>query len=109
MNPSTNGRDTRGKFTVGNGGGPGNPYAGRVQELRALFYQCVTDTDMREVVAALVKEAKSGNVHAIKEYLERALGKAESADLTARIEELETLLREIAAGQSAPREMRAMA
>lgn len=96
--PSTNGnggRDPRtGRYLENNPGGPGNPMSARVQELRQLFYSCVTDEDMKAVVKQLVAEAKSGNVQAIKEYLERALGKTESADLVARIDQLEGLLRE---------------
>jgi hypothetical protein len=52
----------------------------------------VSDDDMRELVAVLVKEAKAGNVPAAREVLDRCLGKPEPFDLLQRIDELEGLL-----------------
>ena len=74
--PSPNGRTARGRFAKGNPGGPGNPYAKRVADLRAALLESVTEADIRAVARALVKRAKAGEVAAIRELLDRLVGKA---------------------------------
>jgi hypothetical protein len=69
-------RDGRGRFVKGSGGGPGNPYARRVARLRRELYRAVTPEDLRAVVRALVEKARAGDVAAIKELLDRTVGKA---------------------------------
>jgi hypothetical protein len=49
----------------------------------------VTPQDLREVVLALVKAAKEGNIAAAKEVLDRCLGRPIEADLLERLEALE--------------------
>lgn len=66
---------TTGRFLPGNAGGTGNPYARQVAALRAVILQTVTPAEVRLVVLALLKEAKAGNVMAIREVLDRCLGK----------------------------------
>lgn len=73
--PSTNGRTPRGRFARGNPGGPGNPYARRVAWLRAALIDAVTNEDMRDVARVLVARAKDGDVGAIRELLDRTVGK----------------------------------
>ncbi len=78
MAPSTNGangRDGRGRFTTGNAGGPGNPHARKVGRLRSRLVECVTADDLREVVRKLVAMAKGGDLAAIREVLDRTIGK----------------------------------
>ena len=78
--PSPNGRNARGRFAKGNLGGPGNPYAKRVADLRAALLESVTEQDIRAVARALVKRAKEGEVPAVRELLDRLLGRtADSA------------------------------
>jgi hypothetical protein len=77
--PSLNGRTARGRFAQGNLGGPGNPYAKRVADLRAALLESVTEQDIRAVARALVKRAKEGEIPAIRELLDRLLGKAGDA------------------------------
>jgi hypothetical protein len=77
--PSPNGRTARGRFAKGNPGGPGNPYAKRVADLRAALLESVTEADIRAVAKALVKRAKAGEVPAIRELLDRLVGKREDA------------------------------
>ena len=82
--PSTNGsngRDRRGRFAKGNGGGPGNPYARRVADLRRSLLHAVSDDDLRQIIRVLVKKAKGGDIHAIREVLTRLIGRpSESMD-----------------------------
>lgn len=76
--PSTNGRngrDASGRFTKSNPGGPGNPLAGRVAKLRAALLSAVSENDLKAIARKLVAKAKTGNVPAIKELLDRTVGK----------------------------------
>lgn len=68
-------RSSNGQFGAGNPGGPGNPYARRVAALRTALMDAVTDDDIRAVAKALVKRAKAGEVPAIRELLDRLVGK----------------------------------
>ena len=94
--PSANGpdpgRDGLGRFTRGNPGGPGNPHAPRVAQLRAALLEAVTADDVRAVLLALISEAKGGNVQAIRLFLDRVLGQPEAIDVLVRLEELEETL-----------------
>ena len=93
--PSTNGGNGRGpsgRFRKGNPGGPGNPFAGRVQALRAALLEAVTPEDLREVVVRMVADAKVGDHQARKELLDRVLGRPLEADVLERIAELEQLV-----------------
>lgn len=74
------GRDANGRFVKGNAGGPGNPFARRVAQLRAVLMESVTDEDMRDVVQTLVTLAKAGDVAAIKLLFERLLGRVATAE-----------------------------
>ncbi|MEY4212245.1 MAG: hypothetical protein RL458_470 [Pseudomonadota bacterium] len=68
-------RSSNGQFGAGNPGGPGNPYARRVAALRTALMDAVTDEDIRAVARALVNQAKAGEVPAIRELLDRLVGK----------------------------------
>ncbi len=74
-----NGRTASGQFAVGNAGGPGNPHGRRVERLRAALLDAVTDDDVRAIVAKLVEMAKGGDLRAMKEVLDRTLGKSLAA------------------------------
>lgn len=93
--PSTNrpnGRSHRGRFGPGNRGGPGNPFSAQVAKLRSALLGAVKPADLQEVMAALLKQAKSGDVASIKELLQRLLGPPVETDLIERIESLEQRL-----------------
>ena len=71
-----NGHDpATGQFTPGNAGGPGNPHGRRVARLRALLAEAVTDGDLRAIVGKLVDRAKAGELAAIRELLDRIIGR----------------------------------
>src|SRR5439155_1388889 len=69
------GRDAQGRFAAGNKGGPGNPFARRVAQLRSILLETVTDEEMRIVAGALVVKAKFGDLAAIKLLFQYLLGK----------------------------------
>jgi hypothetical protein len=92
------GRDASGRFTKGNPGGPGNPFAQRVAALRRTLLEAVTEEDMRAIVAQLVQQAKDGDLAAAREIILRTIGKPVESDLLERLERLEAAV----AGESAP-------
>ena len=59
----------------GTRGRPGNPHARRVHRLRSALLDAVTPDDIGEIVQKLISMAKSGDIAAIKELLDRTLGK----------------------------------
>lgn len=93
--PSPNGRDGLGRFATGNPGGPGNPHAKRVGELRSALMAAVRPGDVTAIVGKLVELAKAGDVRAIREVLDRTLGRPVEADLIERLEALESLAAEL--------------
>jgi hypothetical protein len=90
--PSPNGRDGRGRFTRGNPGGPGNPAGGHAERLRHALLNAVTEDDVKAIAEALVASAKTGDVQAIRELLNRTMGRPTDADTLARLERLEAVL-----------------
>ncbi len=69
------GRDARGRFAAGNPGGPGNPFARRVAELRSVLLECVTKEDMQFITCQLVEMARTGDLAAIKLLFQYVVGK----------------------------------
>ncbi len=94
--PFTNGggqgRAANGRFTVGNPGGPGNPHIKRVSHLRAMLMAAVTDEDLQAIARMLIDKAKDGDMPAIRELLDRTIGKPAQTDLLERIEALEAII-----------------
>lgn len=84
--------DRRGRFQRGNKAAKGNPHAQRVGRLRSALLEAVDEAAIRRVVEALVKEAEGGNVPAVRELLDRCIGKPHETDLIERIERLEAAL-----------------
>lgn len=79
MQPSPtgdNGRDTTGRFRLGNKLAKGNPFARRVQKIRAALLSRLTVDDAKEIADVLIREAKAGDLMAIRELLDRCIGKA---------------------------------
>jgi hypothetical protein len=71
-------KQPRGKpFTKGGPGGPGNPFLGEIQKYRSMMYKCITSEDFKRVVKKLIATANTGEGWAIKELLDRVLGKAQ--------------------------------
>ena len=83
---------------MGNAGGPRNPQARKVAKLRAAMLAAVGDDDITSIVATLEELAREGSVPATKEVLDRCLGKSSEANLLARVEWLEMLREQRAAG-----------
>ncbi len=93
--PSTHGpdgRDGKGRFAVGNKLGRGNPLAGRAARIRAALLEAVGPAEAKAIARQLVKMAKGGDLAAIRELLDRCIGKPAQTDLLQRIEALEEQL-----------------
>ena len=86
------GRDGAGRFAAGNRCAKGNPHARQVARLRSALLSAVTCDDIRLIVGKLVEQAKSGDITAIRELLDRTLGKPLEADVLDKIEQLERVL-----------------
>ena len=78
--PST-GRDSKGRFTRGNPGGVGNPFARKVAQLRSALIERVTEQDIKDIAEVLILQARTGDHAAIKLLFQYVLGKpAPAAD-----------------------------
>lgn len=80
ISPSTNGgnggdRDAHGRFTRGNSGGPGNPHIKAVAAWRSALVRVVSPKDIEAVIKKLLECAKAGEPWAVRELLDRCLGK----------------------------------
>ena len=70
-----NGRNAHGRFASGNQFGRGNPHHEQVGKLRSTLLKAITNKDLRAIVKALIEKAKTGDVLAAREVLDRCLGK----------------------------------
>jgi hypothetical protein len=69
------GRDGRGRFVRGNVGGPGNPFARQVAQLRSALIQRVTLEDINIIADELILQARNGRLEAIKLLFQYVIGK----------------------------------
>ncbi len=69
------GRDSRGRFTPCNPGGPGNPFARQVAQLRSTILQHLSTKDIGNIIEAVKVKAVSGDLVAAKLLLQYAVGK----------------------------------
>jgi len=67
--------DRLGRFVKNNAGGPGNPFGRQVAALRSALLASVTAQDVTEVLAAVLVQAKKGNVSAARLFLAYTVGK----------------------------------
>ena len=75
--PSTNGkRKTNGQFDAGNKFGTGNPHAMKVAQLRGALIEHITPEDLKEIVTALLTQAKAGDIASCKLLLPYLVGPA---------------------------------
>jgi len=77
-------RDAKGRFAPGNtlSRGHTNHRAKRQQEYKEAILRAVSPNDLRAIVRKLVEMAKAGNLAAIKEVLDRCLGRVSQAEQT---------------------------
>lgn len=74
-NGGNGGHGPDGRFLPGNPGGPGNPRAAAVGVWREALAEAVSAEDLGEVLGVLVAKAKAGEPWAVRELLDRCLGR----------------------------------
>jgi hypothetical protein len=75
-------RDAKGRFAAGNRGGPGNPFARHLAELRKELFDAAETDAVCDVARKMIERACSGDVAAAKLVLQYTLGRpAEMVDL----------------------------
>jgi hypothetical protein len=77
--PPTSGRNTAGQFQSGNKGGPGNPFAKRVANLRKALLESLGEEDVAKLGRKLLDQAMTGDVAAAKVLLSYLVGKPDKA------------------------------
>lgn len=86
-------RNARGQFGPGNRGGPGGKrIANRTAELRSKLVACISDESVADAIDALAAKARTGDVSAIRELLDRAVGKPVALDVLQRLAVVEALV-----------------
>lgn len=85
----SDGRNNRGQFTRGNKHGTGNPFASKVNKLRAALLQEVSEKNIRAILKSVVKQAEQGDLAAAKVIFDRVFGPPVPSDLIERLEALE--------------------
>ena len=69
------GRDTDGKYTKGNSGGPGNPHARACARMLQAFRDNITEEEMLQICRMLYVKAVGGDISAAKIILSYKIGK----------------------------------
>jgi hypothetical protein len=72
MAVQSEGRDSRGRFTRGNKGGPGNPFMRKTAAMRREVAEAFEDGELRPLMRKLLEQALEGDTSAAR--LEYALG-----------------------------------
>jgi hypothetical protein len=74
-NTTPEGHEPNGRFAKGNHGGPGNPYARQVAQLRHRILHRVSGDDIEQIIDKMVELAKKGDVAAARLVLQHTLGR----------------------------------
>jgi hypothetical protein len=77
--PLPSGRDAHGRFTKGNAGGPGNPFARQSAALQRAFRSVVSEEKAQALAQKLMDMALEGNLPAMKLLLTYAIGRPQEA------------------------------
>lgn len=75
----TSGRDSSGRFTAGNKGGPGNPFARQTAARRRAIVNAVSEEQVAAIAGVMVQKALDGDVDAAKLVFTYTAGKAGAA------------------------------
>jgi hypothetical protein len=86
--------DARGRFTLGNKAARGNPMNRRAQEIRVVLLEKMTPEVAGRIADRLIAMAEGGDLPAIRELLDRCIGKPIASDIAERLDNIETALAE---------------
>jgi len=87
--PHGGGRGGDGRFVAGNKFGRGNPLAGRASRIRAVLLRKMSPAVAGRIADRLIAQAQTGDMVAIRELLDRTIGKPSATELLERVEQLE--------------------
>ncbi len=96
----SNNRDAHGRFRRGNSCGKGNPHMASVARWRLAIVESVSVDDIRATVLALVRAARDGEQWAIRELLDRCIGKPASFEQIELAERMDAIEEKLAHGHS---------
>lgn len=74
-NEPESGRDDQGRFSKGNRGGPGNPYARQTARLLKVIRDAVSAEELRNITRKLVEKAQQGDTAAARILFTYVVGK----------------------------------
>ena len=77
-------RDGQGRFIKGNKAGRGRPIGSRVDALRRSLIEAVTVEDIKTIIQAVIRQAKSGDLNAAKLVFSQVLGNPANMDIIER-------------------------
>jgi hypothetical protein len=80
LEPSTDGRESNGRFDFGNRFGKGNPRARRVHELLGIIRDETSDDDLKVIWRRVLEMAKGGDLDAAKLVFDRVLGRVRNVE-----------------------------
>ena len=66
--------------------------AGRAAKIRDVLLRKLTTTQANAIADVLIRRARDGDLAAIRELLDRTIGKPSQSDILERVERLEDLL-----------------
>lgn len=89
-NPDNNGRNPKGRFVVGNAGGPGG-WRRKAQKLRRVAQNAVSPEMMAELTRKLARMALEGNLDAAKLLYEQTRGRPNEVPIEFRLSALRTV------------------
>lgn len=69
------GRDSKGRFTKGNAGGPGNPFARQTAAMRQAYLNGISEVEMMALAKVTLQKALNGDMAAARLVLLYVLGK----------------------------------
>src|SRR6516165_4633315 len=72
---AANGRGPGGRFAAGNPGGPGNPFARQVAQLRRALLSAVTPDEIAQVARKLFEQARDGDAASARLLYSYTVGK----------------------------------
>src|SRR5262249_58773622 len=79
MTTENEGRDSRGRFTKGNKGGPGNPFMRRTAAMRREVAEAFEEGELKPLMKMLMVRALQGDMAAARLVLEYTVGKPAKA------------------------------
>ncbi len=79
------------RFKKGWKGGPGNPFGGKIEKLRAALINAVTPADFRAIARKWVMLARAGDIHAGEVLMDKTIGKSTPEERSSLLDALKLL------------------